>query len=321
MPEPEAALARGFVLGQDDRIEPPVRDDFKRSGLAHLLAVSGQNVLLLCLLAWPLLALLGLTLRARLLALLALIAVYVPVTGAGPSIQRAGVMGAAGLVAALAERPRSRWLRAAAGGRRHPRRQPAGERRRRLAAQLRRGDRDPALVRSPGGCLAGAAAERGSPRAPLAEGVAVTAAATVATAPLMAHHFDSFSLAALPANLLALPAVAPAMWLGMLAGIAGQLPAIPVEPLNWLNSLCLAYIAQVARWLARPRLGPARSPLWRLRLAVAAAYAGSARCERAAARARRSAGRHGAVARSGGRPRPVPPSSSRPLVGAARRVR
>ena len=42
------------------------------------------------------------------LALLALIAVYVPVTGAGPSIQRAGVMGAAGLVAALAERPRSR---------------------------------------------------------------------------------------------------------------------------------------------------------------------------------------------------------------------
>ena len=34
--------------------------------------------------------------------LLALIAVYVPVTGAGASIQRAGVMGAAGLVAALA---------------------------------------------------------------------------------------------------------------------------------------------------------------------------------------------------------------------------
>ena len=32
-----------------------------------------------------------------------------PVTGAGPSIQRAGVMGAAGIVAALAGRPRSRW--------------------------------------------------------------------------------------------------------------------------------------------------------------------------------------------------------------------
>ena len=42
------------------------------------------------------------------------------------------------------------------------------------------------------------------------------------------------------------------MWLGMLAGIAGQLPLLPVEPLNWLDSLCLAYIAEVAHWLAAP---------------------------------------------------------------------
>ena len=80
----------------------------------------------------------------------------------------------------------------------------------------------------------------------------MTVAATLATAPLMAHHFGSLSLAALPANVLALPAVAPAMWLGMLSGMVGQLPALPVEPFNWLNSLCLAYIGQVARWLGSP---------------------------------------------------------------------
>ena len=68
----------------------------------------------------------------------------------------------------------------------------------------------------------------------------------------MAHHFGSLSIAALPANLLALPAVAPAMWLGMLSAGLAQLPWIPVEPLNWLNSLCLGYIAQVARWLGSP---------------------------------------------------------------------
>ena len=101
----------------------------------------------------------------------------------------------------------------------------------------------------------------------------MTAAATVATAPLMAHHFDSFSLAALPANLLALPAVAPAMWLGMLAGIAGQLLAFPVEPLNWLNSLCLAYIAQIAHWLATPTWSMVKIPL-RTPLSVVGAYAG-----------------------------------------------
>ncbi len=251
MPEREQALARGFVLGQDDRIDAATREDFRRSGLAHLLAVSGQNVMLLCLLAWPFLALAGLTLRARLLLLLALIAVYVPVAGAGPSIQRAGVMGAAGLVAALASRPSSRWqallLAVAITLAINPR--AAGD----VGWQLSFA----AVVGILLWCgrlasLLAGGAPRGSVRRALADGVAVTAAATVATAPLMAHHFDSFSLAALPANLLALPAVAPAMWLGMLSAFAAQVPAIPVEPLNWLNSLCLGYIAQVARWLGSP---------------------------------------------------------------------
>jgi competence protein ComEC len=74
MPEREAQLARGFVLGQDDRVDSLTREDFRRSGLAHLLAVSGQNVALLALLAMPILALLGMPLRARLLWVLALIA-------------------------------------------------------------------------------------------------------------------------------------------------------------------------------------------------------------------------------------------------------
>ena len=34
--------------------------------------------------------------------------------------------------------------------------------------------------------------------------------------------------------------------------LLGQAPFLPVEPLNRLDSLCLAYIAQVAHWLAAP---------------------------------------------------------------------
>jgi competence protein ComEC len=251
MPEREEALARGFVLGQDDRIGRATREDFQRSSLAHLLAVSGENVILLCMLAWPLLALAGLTLRARLLGALCLIAIYVPVTGAGPSIQRAGVMGAAGLVAALADRPRSRWyavlLAAAVTLAINPR--TDGD----VGWQLSFAAVVGILLwsRRLAALLAGEAG-RGSVRWAIAEGAAVTIAATVATAPLMAAAFDQFSPAALPANLLALPAVPPAMWLGMLTGILGQLPLIPVEPLNWLGSLCLAYVAQVAHSLAAP---------------------------------------------------------------------
>jgi competence protein ComEC len=256
MPDPEAALARGFVLGQDDRIDSVTVDEFKRSGLAHLLAVSGQNVLLLALLAVPLLAALNLSARARLLCVLALIAIYVPVTGAGPSIQRAGAMGAAGIVAALAGRPRSRWyailLAAFVTVALNPR--ACGD----VGWQLSfaavvgillwaEGIREWLLRRSGGEGVSPLSWRRG-----LAEGAAVTVAATLATAPLMAHHFESFSLTALAANLLALPAVAPAMWLGMLVAIAGQIPLVPVEPLNSLNSLLIAYIAQVAHWMAAP---------------------------------------------------------------------
>ena len=56
---------------------------------------------------------------------------------------------------------------------------------------------------------------------PVAEAAAITIAATLGTAPLMALHFQQVSLAALPANLLAAPAIAPVMWLGVLASRGG----------------------------------------------------------------------------------------------------
>jgi competence protein ComEC len=251
-----AALLRGFVLGQDDLIDEETVDEFRRSGLSHLLAVSGQNVVLLALLAWPLLAILGLRLRSRLVVTLALIAVYVPIAGAGPSIQRAGVMGAAGVAAALASRPRSRTYVL-------------------LLATAVTLILNPRATGDPGWQLSFAAvvgimlwatplrnrllpADRGGGptrqtlRGALADGVAVTTAATLATAPLIAHQFGVVSVASLPANLLALPAVAPVMWLGMLAGLAGQLPWLPTEPLTWLAGALAGYIAQVASWLAAP---------------------------------------------------------------------
>jgi competence protein ComEC len=251
MPPREAALARGFVLGQDDRIDPGTIEDFRRSGLAHLLAVSGQNVLLLVLLASPALAALGIPLRARLLWLLALIGAYVPLAGAGASIQRAGVMGAAAVVALLAGRPASRAFALLAA----------------VAVTLAINPRTLAdagwqlsfaavagIYALAGPLRTGIVARIGGGRwqRALADGAATTVAASLATTPLVAHHFGSVPVGSLAANLVALPAIAPAMWLGMVSAALGQIPAAPVEPLNWLNSLLLAYIAQVAAWFAAP---------------------------------------------------------------------
>jgi competence protein ComEC len=90
-------------------------------------------------------------------------------------------------------------------------------------------------------------------RRALAEGLAVTVAATLATAPLIAYHFETLSTTTLVANVLAMPAVAPAMWLGMCSAGLAQVPGLPLEPLNGLNALLLAYVAQVASWCAAPR--------------------------------------------------------------------
>jgi competence protein ComEC len=246
IPRREGALFRGMVLGQDFALSEDMRDDFRASGLAHLLAASGQNVMLLVGLALLLGGVAGVGLRARLLIALGLTAVYVPIAGAGPSIQRAGVMAAAGVVAALAGRLQSRvyaLLLAAA-----------------VTLIL-----NPRCAGDPGWQLSFAAVgsimlaarpwsrrlkDRGWP-GPVAEAVAVTAAATVGTAPLIAFHFGRLSLASLPANVLAVAAVAPIVWLGTIGAALGQVaPALATIP-NLLAALPLAFVEWVAHATAR----------------------------------------------------------------------
>src|ERR1700760_4875492 len=231
MPPREAALARGFVLGDDDELDQGTKEDFIRAGLSHLTAVSGENVTLLALLAMPILAAFGVPLRERLLWTIGLIAVYVPLAGSGPSIQRAGVMGAIGLFATLQGRRTSRLYALA------------------LAAVMTLAI-DPSVAGNVGWQLSFAAVlgilllaspvrgwllarlGRGARpwRRALAEGIAITVAATLATAPLIAYVFEEISLTSLAANVLALPAVAPAMWLGVVSAGLGPIPPIPPPP-------------------------------------------------------------------------------------------
>jgi len=194
--------------------------------------------MLLAALALPLLAAGGLPHGARIAVTVLLIAAYVPLAGAGPSLQRAGVMGIASLVALAASRPASRWYAL-------------------LLAACVTLALNPRFAADPGWQLSFAAvagilalvpplrrALAALPRV-LAEGVAVTVAATLATAPLLAYHFESVSLASLPANVLALPLVAPIMWLGMLraalaqAEVAGAPAAAAAAPLIDLLGLAL----------------------------------------------------------------------------------
>ena len=250
-----------------------------------------------------------------------------------PSIQRAGVMGAAGLVAALAGRPASRWYALGLAAGRHAGAEPAGVGRGRVAAVVRR-RRRAARARA----RWREALRRAAAAGPIADAAAVTAAATVATAPLMAFHFQQVSLASLPANLAAAPAVAPMMWLGMLAIAAAQVSPALCGPLNALNGPLLAYVEWVAHVAAEPpaaampvRIGRPRGARGDVTPPAAAALWAAARglgVAPAVARPRRTGGRRRGAwrRRRGWAPcSPSPGSLSRPPfaapTAAARRAR
>ncbi|MGI9052683.1 MAG: ComEC/Rec2 family competence protein [Ilumatobacteraceae bacterium] len=104
LPADQAALTRGLVVG-DDRDQPPeMIERFRASGLAHLTAVSGQNVAFVIAAAGPLLR------RARpvprWLATLTLIGWFVVLTRAEPSVLRAATMAGLSATAFLLGRQR-----------------------------------------------------------------------------------------------------------------------------------------------------------------------------------------------------------------------
>jgi len=245
LPPAEAGLLRGMTLGDDSAMPTELRDAMRRSGLGHLVAASGANVALLVLLVFALGAALAAPRSVRLVFALLAVALYVPLAGSGASIQRAGVMGAAGLVAGLASRPTSRWYAL-------------------LLAAVVTLAIDPLACEQPGWQLSFAAVtaiallaaplralfeSRGAPPG-LSEPLALTAAATIGSAPVAAASFGTLSLVSLPANLAAALLVAPVTWLGIVAALVGQLSATLAAPLTWLAYWPLAALVAIARFSA-----------------------------------------------------------------------
>ena len=103
-PQPHAALLSGILLGVDSGLPRSLQDDFRTTGTAHIIAISGFNI---SVVAAVLMGALGSVLgqrRARPLALLG-IAAYTVLAGADASVVRAALMGALVIVAQGLGRP------------------------------------------------------------------------------------------------------------------------------------------------------------------------------------------------------------------------
>ena len=241
------AVADGVLLGGNDGLTPDTRDAFRASGLGHLLAVSGQNVVLLVAAILVVCGCLGVARAPALGLAIAATVLYVLVVGPGASVVRAGITGVVVAVAWLANRPAARWhvLAVAAAG----------------CLWL-----DPWAVVEPGFQLSFVAVVAIFVAAPrirswlegtscpsrLREPLAISTACTLATAPIAWLQFDRVALAgSLPANLAALPAVAPLLWIGIAATLVHPLAPAAAVPLALAASALGEYLVVVAHAGAR----------------------------------------------------------------------
>lgn len=235
-------IVEGVVLGDEQSLSEGLRQRFRASGLYHLLAVSGQNVILVAGGALALAWLLGLPRVLGELGALGAIAAYVLAVGAQPSVVRAGVSGVLVSLAWLAARPTDRWHFFLLG-----------------AVVLLAWN--PYTLLDPGFQLSFAAVAAifvlvpplvrtlaGYPLpAKLAGVVAVSTACGLATAPILWLQFHAVPLLTVPANALAAPAVAPLLGLAFAAALAGLVFAPAAAAIAWLNGWCAAYLAGCAR--------------------------------------------------------------------------
>lgn len=274
------ALVPALVDGQDGELPRQVVEDFRTTGMTHLLAVSGTNLTLIV--GFLLVLARGVGLRSYALIGVGILGVggFLLLAGPEPSVLRAAAMGVVALVG-LGSGGRQRGLQALGIGT--------------LLLVLT----DPWLARSVGFALSVVATAailllvprwrealgRWMPRW-LAEAIAVPLAAQIACTPLVAVISGEISLVAVVANLLASPLVAPATVVGLVAGlvalisepvgrllaapacwaaagliaIAEHAAAVPVPALGWsgapfavvvLTALCVAMAALLHRILVR----------------------------------------------------------------------
>ena len=217
VPEPEAALAAGILLGVRTSIAPEVADAFATAGLTHVVAISGWNIAIVAALAAaatrPLTRLRGGRVAAASMAAAA-VGAYVLLTGASPSVVRAALMAGA-LVLARLGGSRAHALSALM-----------------LAALVMLLAAPPVLwdvgfqlsaLATAGLIWFAAPFEARLARWPAAirEPIALTMAAQVTTLPVILLNFERLSLVAPLANVLVVPLVPIVMLASALAAAAG----------------------------------------------------------------------------------------------------
>ena len=219
LPEPEAGLAAGILIGLRDRVDRDLAAAFTTAGVSHVVAISGWNIAIVAAAVAAFAGRMGR--RRRSVVTMVAIVAYVVFAGASASVVRAGAM--AGVVLLARETGRAGRAAAALGWA--------------VAILL---ITDPALVGDAGFQLSALATAgliawatpttrvierlgRGHVPSWLAESLGVSLAAQLATLPVILVAFGRLAILAPAVNLVIVPLVAPAMAAGLVALLGGAL--------------------------------------------------------------------------------------------------
>lgn len=245
----ETGLLLGLLAGDRSGIPEAIRNDFQRTGLVHVLAISGFHVVLLAGILSVFLKATRLPHKAANLIAIALLFIYVPVTGGSPAVQRAVLMFSIPQLGTMLGRP-ANTLNSLG------------------VALLFILLPDPSQLWNTGfqlsatataGILLGNSCNpfknvpenlRKSSLWKLAEGYVlsptyVTLCATLATAPFLIHHFKTLSPLAWLGNIVIVPLVS---W-GMQAGLFALLSPVDILSETFCNAA--GFFLRMASFLTR----------------------------------------------------------------------
>ena len=253
LPNPQAALLKGILLGDESGLSSTLRQAFNDTGATHVIAISGFNMIILSGTVMALLRRTRLTRgQAAFVGILAIL-LYAMFVGASASVLRAALMSSllvfagalrrrvfapASLACAILllslDSPTVLWdvgfqlsVFATLGIMTFV--APLGTRLQRALIFL--------LSPGPGRRVGGF----------LAEPLVVSLAAQIATLPLILRTFERLSLVSLPVNLLIIPAQAPLLILGFLATAIAFVAPLPAQLLFWLDLLPLSWTTGIVQ--------------------------------------------------------------------------
>ena len=244
----EAAVVRGMVLGDRSLMPEELEKSFQRSGVTHVLAISGQHVVILAAVIYFALRLFAIPPTIRAGVTIGLIWLYILIAGAPPSAIRAGVVATFVLAAPLLGRQVSALHFMTTM----------------LALVLAY---NPQLIYSTGFQLSVAAVfgillltkpikslvartllkPFARPPEPVSNLISVSLAAQLTTSPIVAATFDQVSVVGVLTNLIAVPLSGPILILGLLGSIAGNIYPLLAYPLNACNGFLVTILIQTAR--------------------------------------------------------------------------